>query len=316
MLETMPNARRQAHLSQRPAFSIKELLVVILIVGTLIAVLAPMVQRVWERQARTDSTSNLKVIGLAAHSFHDLNKRLPFNGSSVAVKDEPYSLNAVANQPRSGSWAFQIAPFMNQGPMFAAGTSESGVAAFMCPGRGRPSTSTTPAVGATTPPWSDYVINPWLNDNLNGGGLTTTSAVPDNQRTLVGITDGTSNTILFGHGQINTHDYGRRDATPGYMDTILLGGTTATALSSNSAAGPVTFARDSAETRRDAARGWGGPFADGCLMCMGDATVRMFPYSIGIGAFEQGLGMATSTTSLAAFLTPNGAEGIGGLPDT
>jgi len=294
--------------SNRAAFSIKELLVVILIVGTIIALVVPSIQKVWERQARTDSVNNLKQIGLAAHSFHDLNKRLPFNGSSVAVKDEPYSLNAVANQPRSGSWAFQIAPFMGQAAMFQAGASDTGIALLMCPARGRPSTCTTPAVGATTPPWSDYVINPWLNDNLNGGGLTTTSAVKDTQRTLVGITDGTSNTIFFGHGQINTQDYRRRDATPGYMDTILTGGTTATALSSNIAAGLVTFARDSEDTRRDAARGWGSPFAQGCLMSMCDATVRMFPYSIGLGSFKDGVGIPAAASNLANFLTPTGGE--------
>jgi type II secretory pathway pseudopilin PulG len=294
--------------NRRAAFSIKELLVVILIVGTLIAVLVPPIQKVQEAQARTNSTNNLKAIGLAAHTFHDMHKRLPFNGSSVAVKDEPYSLNAVANQPRSGSWAFQIAPFMDQRPMFTAGTSDTGIALLMCPGRGRPLTSNTPAVGATTPPWSDYVINPWLNDNLNGGGLTTNSAVQDNQRTLVGITDGTSNTIFFGQGQINTQDYWRRDATPGYMDTILIGGTTATALSSNVAAGPVTFERDSSETRRDAARGWGSPWAQGCLMCMGDATVRMFPYSITVGSFKDGVGMPVTANNLATFLTPTGGE--------
>jgi type II secretory pathway pseudopilin PulG len=302
---------------RRPAFSIKELLVVILIVGTLIAVLVPPLQKVREAQARTNSTNNLKEIGLAAHSFHDMHKRLPFNGSSVAMKDEPYSLNAVANQPRSGSWAFQIAPFMDQRAMFAAGTSDTGIALLMCPGRGRPSTSTTPAVGATTPPWSDYIINPWLNDNLNGGGLTTTSAVQDNQRTLVGITDGTSNTIFFGQGQINTQDYWRRDATPGYMDTILIGGTTATALSSNPAAGLVTFARDSEDTRRDAARGWGGPWAQGCLLCMGDATVRLFGYELPTGLFGTGTGIGIPGT-LSEWLTPTGMDhpGAFGFPDT
>ena len=292
---------------RRAGFSIKELLVVILIVGTLIAVLVPPVQKVREAQARTNSTNNLKAIGLAAHSFHDMHKRLPFNGSAVAVKDESYSLNAVANQPRSGSWAFQIAPFMDQRAMFAAGTSDSGIALLMCPGRGRPSTSTTPAVGATTPPWSDYVINPWLNDTIAGGGITTSNAAPDIGRSLVGITDGTSNTIFFGQGQINTQDYGKREAIPGYIDTILKGGTTATALSSDIAAGPVAFARDSADTRRDAARGWGGPHEAGCLMCMGDATVRLFPYAVGLGKFMPN-GAADEVGTLAAFLTPCGGE--------
>jgi hypothetical protein len=289
------------------------------VILTLVALCVPAVEKVREVAARTQSTNNLKQIGLAAHSFHDANKRLPFNGSSAAVRDMPYSLNAVANQPRSGSWGFQIAPFIDQSQMFAAGTSDVGIATLMCPGRGRPSSSITPALGAATPPWSDYVINPWLNDPLGGGGLTSISAVSDNKRTLAGITDGSSNTILFGHGQINTGDYGTRIATPGYMNTILIGGTTATALSSNPAAGPVTFARDSAETRRDAARGWGSPYAQGCLMSLGDATVRMFPYSLGVGSFKKvpagsrqlgNVGSGDPAMSLASYLTPVGGEAL------
>ena len=38
---------------------------------------------------------------------------------------------------------------------------------------------------------------------------------------------------------------------------------------------------------------WGGPFPQGSLMCMGDSTVRMFPYSV---------------QNLGAFLTPDGGE--------
>ena len=286
-----------------------------LVVLTLIALLMAALQKVRDAEVRTRSTSHLKQIGLAGHAFHDLHKRLPFNGSAVAVKDERYSLSAVANQAMSGSWGFQLAPFIDQNEMFRTGASNDGVATFMCPGRGRPSVTTTPMAGSSTPPWSDYVINPWLNDNLNGGGLTTTSAESDRRRMLVGITDGTSNTIFFGHGQINTDDYGTTVATPGYMNTVLIGGTTATTLSSNPAAGPVTFARDSGETRRDAARGWGGPFSQGCLMGMCDGTVRNFTYSMGVGAFQVGLGSATSPSSMAAFLTPNGDERDHPWPD-
>jgi hypothetical protein len=277
-----------------------------------VALIVPAVQKVREADARTHATCNLKNIGLSAHSFHDANKRLPFNGSSVAVNEVAYSVSAAPSQSTSGSWGFQISPFIDQQAMFVAGTSNTGIAAFMCPGRSRPSTTTTPGVGAMTPPWSDYVINPWLNDPKGGGGITTTNAVRDNRVKLADITDGTSNTIFFGHGQINTADYATTVATPGYMDTILIGGTTVTALSSNPAAGPVTFARDSADTRKDAARGWGGPFSQGCLIGMGDATVRMFPYSMAVGSFNNGQGVVGT---FSTFLTPAGNEAVV-LPDT
>lgn len=124
---------------------------------------------------------------------------------------------------------------------------------------------------------------------------------------MVGITDGTSNTIFFGQGQINTDDYSAANATPGYMNTILIGGTTATALSSNPVAGGVNFAQDNSRTRKDASRGFGGPFPQGCLMAMGDGTVRMFPYFMGIGTMVNP-GMAGEQMSLFAFLTPQGGE--------
>jgi hypothetical protein len=227
---------------------------------------------------------------MAGLAFEDAQKRLPFNGSKVAVGGVSYSLEAKPGEFTSGSWGFQILPFLDQKAAFEAGTSDTGIAAYMCPGRGRPSTSSTPAIRATTPPWSDYVIN-------KAGAI----AAPDVKRTLLGITDGSSNTIFFGHGQIRPADYSTTDATPGYIDTILIGGTTATALSSNPALGAVAFARDSVNTRTDAARGFGSPFPQGCLMGMCDGTVRMFPYSIEVG--------------LAVFLDPFHMQD-GGVPDT
>ena len=246
--------------------------VVAVIIVTLLGVLIPTVQQLRVAAARTDSTNHLKQIALGAQSFHDANKRLPFNGSAVAVGGAPYSLEAKPGDPRSGSWGFQIAPCIGQQAMFTAGTSNIGIDALMCPGRNRYLTNSTPAAGAATPPWSDYVLNPWLNDSTGGS-----HDAADVKRTLVGITDGTSNTIFFGHGQIRPADTGPPNRTPGYLDTILIGGTTATALSSNPALGTISFARDSADTRTDAARGFGSPFEQGCLMGMCDGRYDCFP---------------------------------------
>src|ERR1044071_9875049 len=91
-------------------FTLIELLVVIAIIAILIALLVPAVQKVREAAARTQSTNNLKNIGLSFHGFHDANKRLPFNGTR----------DAVAGDNKSGSWAFQILPFIDQNRMFTS----------------------------------------------------------------------------------------------------------------------------------------------------------------------------------------------------
>ncbi len=88
----------------RPAFTLLELLVVIGIIGVLIALILPAVQKIRATANKAECTNNLKQIGLALQQYHGNHGRFPAGVSYQNDKD-PY--------PHQ-SWLAKLLPYIEQ----------------------------------------------------------------------------------------------------------------------------------------------------------------------------------------------------------
>lgn len=258
--------------SARRGFTLIELLVVIAIIAILIALLVPAVQKVRTAAARTQSSNNLRQLGIGVHGFHDVRKRLPYNGIRTAALEVGRPI-----VDGSGSWLYQVLPFIEQEPAYKRTTTLAGYNAarlsrlelVLCPGRGRLS----PTGGTSSSVWAgvsynrrgavtDYAINVYLN-TLTSANTNTT----DRRRALQQIGDGSSNTIMLGEVSLPTGQYASN--TNSWSETFYLGGWGGTGRYNRSCIKDAPSISNSH---------WGSPFDGGGLFCMGDVVVRQIAF--------------------------------------
>ncbi len=225
--------------SDRSGFTLIELLVVIAIIGVLIALLLPAVQAAREAARRAQCTNNLKQLALATHNYIDANNCLPMG--------DFYGRNVNGGLIRQNFGQFvALLQYYEQGTLYnALNTSLQiylapnstvngiGMSVLWCPSDGSVSGAYYP--GKSGDGWDDSPI-PMRYSSYAGnsgpyyyypGGSSTFGLLNQNPGVffhvghplgtnrspvrLAEITDGTSNTFLFGDHSYTRIALGKSD---------------------------------------------------------------------------------------------------------
>jgi prepilin-type N-terminal cleavage/methylation domain-containing protein len=203
-----------------PGFSLVELLVVIAVIGTLIGMLLPAVQKVRGAAARIACSNNLSQFGKAVHSYSTNQDTLPPLFASKTSKPAG---------PYNGSFHFTILPYMEQQPLYDLGVASAGGNTWVAGGVAAPPTNMLKSV----------VIKPYLCP----ADVTHSDGFPAGQPKNFAATSYLANCQVFGGRSSVLGQY------PLYTLTNLPDGTTNT----------VAMAEGFAGCQTDAARQWAAP---------------------------------------------------------
>lgn len=185
----------------RPALTVLELLVVVAIIGVLIGLLVPAIQKARAAADRLKCANNIRQIGLALHSYHDANGGLPFTtiellggGDQLRIHWIPYILPYVGQEALYKLYDFKADSW---DPINDRGVNQTRIPTLECP--------------SAPPGLLDLFGRAITNYSSTCGPkskITEPFRVPETERTCLGVighsvsrqfrdvTDGTSNTLM------------------------------------------------------------------------------------------------------------------------
>jgi prepilin-type N-terminal cleavage/methylation domain-containing protein len=199
----------------RRGFTLIELLVVIGIIGILVGLLLPAVQKVREAASRLSCQNNLKQIGLAFHNHHDSLDYFPAGGWYWWTPPTYNNGTPAVGSQQAAGWAFQVLPYLEGDNIWKGGQATNdqnrilvAVGAthkvFFCPSRRLPQTVTIALPDYLNGRSVTHALCDYAAANFHTTLAKQTGIVRQTNPTRIAeVTDGTSNTLMVSEKRMN-----------------------------------------------------------------------------------------------------------------
>jgi len=184
----------------RDGFTRAEVAVVLGIGGIVTALLLPAVHKLREASHRTNCINNLRSIGGACHSYHDIRRKLPPGGNHTPPANS--ACLEPACRDSEWSWSYHLLPYLGHPDVYgnpsAAAVQGTAIPGYYCPSRRRPRCHNRRGM-------LDYAANAGTAESSANGAIKRTS---EGQLALSEFSDGACSTVLVGEKRMNAARFG------------------------------------------------------------------------------------------------------------